>query len=148
MASPRIQARVDDCGRIVPAHPERTLRRAGLEVWVSIHEKPLGAIGLRSDRANAYLWAGVYGEISRRTGNDPDSIHYGLKRKALEVGILEPQYIALGDKLIEDEPTTRTDSDTFTRYVEWIRHEAEHGDLTGIAFHIPTPEEYLESRGK
>jgi hypothetical protein len=148
MAPPRFPARVDAQGRIVPVHTERTLRRAGGEVWVSIHEKPLAVVGLRSDKANGYYWGGVIGEISKQTGNDPDSIHYGLKRKALEIGILEPQYIALGDRLIEDEPTTRTDSDTFTRYVEWIRHEAEHGDLTGIAFHIPTPEEYLESRGK
>jgi hypothetical protein len=140
MAPPRFPARVDDQGRIVPVHAQRTLRRAGREVWVSIHDKP--TIGTRSSAANSYLWAGVYGKIAEETGNDPDSIHYGLKREALKRGILDPQFIALGDRLIEDDPTTVTDPDTFSRYVDWIRHEAEHGTLTGIAFHIPTSDEF------
>lgn len=144
MASPRFLARFNDLGHIVPAQPARFVKRAGKEVWVSTHDQP--TLGLRSNKSNNYLWGGVYGEISRQTGNDPESIHYGLKRKALALGILDPVYVLLGDKPVEDDPTTRTDPDTFSRYVEWIRHEAEHGDLTGTAFHIPTSEEYLAGR--
>ncbi len=142
--APRILVRVDDFGALIPAHPERTKRLRGKDRWISIHEAP--APVKRSDRANSYLWGGVYGEISRQTGNDPKSIHYGLKRKAVEVGILEPEFILCGNQLLENEPTTVTDNETFSRYVEWIRHEAEHGDLTGIAFHIMTGDEWRESR--
>jgi hypothetical protein len=138
----RFPVRVDDEGRLVPLHPERTRRLRGRDRWVSLHEDPKPAI--RSDAANAYLWGVVYAAISEATGNDPDSIHYGLKREAVRVGILEPEYIALGDYLLEADPTTRTDPDTFQRYTTWIRHEAEHGKLTGARLHIPEPNEGKE----
>lgn len=133
--SARFPAHVAADGSLVPLHPERTLRRVGREVWVSIHDKP--TVVRRSPLANAYLWGVVYAAIAAETGNDPESIHYGLKREAVRVGILPPEYIALGDKLVEAEPTTVTDSDTFSAYVNWIRHEAEHGRLTGAPLHIP-----------
>lgn len=139
MAPPRFLVRVASDGSLVPAHPERTRRYAGKDRWVSLHEAP--ALIKRSDSANGYLWGVVYKRISEETGNDPDSIHYGLKRLAVERGILEPEYILLGDRLVDGEPTTVTDNDTFWAYVGWIRHEAEHGTLTGIAFHIPEPNE-------
>ena len=139
MGSPRFLARINEGGHIVPLRPERFTKRAGKEVWVSLHEAP--SMGLRSNPANSYLWGVAYKRISEETGNDPDSIHYGLKREALRLGILEPQYVLLGDKLFEDDPTTRTDSDTFQGYVNWIRQGAEHGDLFGIRFHIPEPNE-------
>jgi len=135
----RFPVHVDEDGRIVPLHPERTRRFRGKDAWASLHLHP--GVVERSQPANAYLWGVVYAEIARQTGNDPDSIHYGLKREALRRGILEPTFILLGSRLIEDEPTTRTDSETFSRYVDWIRHEAEHGSLTGTAFHIPESQE-------
>jgi hypothetical protein len=137
--STRFPARVAADGSLVPLHPERTKRRAGREVWVSIHDQP--AVVQRSSQANAYLWSTVYGTLATETGNDPETIHYGLKREAVRLGILEPEYICLGDKLIEAEPTTKTDAETFGRYIEWIRHEAEHGKLTGQPLHIPEPGE-------
>jgi hypothetical protein len=140
----RFLVRVASDGSLVPAHPERTKRYAGKDRWVSLHEAP--TLIKRSDSANAYLWGVVYKRISEETGNDPDSIHYGLKREALRIGILDPQYIMLGDRLVEDNPTTVTDSDTFWAYVNWIRQGAEHGDLIGRQFHIPEPNE-LEEKG-
>lgn len=137
--STRFLARVDDEGRICPAQPERLLKRAGKEVWVSLHDQP--SMGLRSDNANRLLWGVVYKAISLETGNSPEDIHYGLKRKAVQLGILEPEYVLLGDEMIEAEPTTRTDPDTFSRYIDWIRSEAEHGRLTGSPFHIPEASE-------
>lgn len=137
--SNRFLASINVLGHVVPKSPERLMKRAGEAVWVSIHDQP--TIGLRSDDQNRFLWGVVYKAISLETGNDPDSIHYGLKRKAIELGILDPEYIVLGDRIIEAEPTTRTDSDTFSRYIDWIRQSAEHGDLTGIAFHIPEANE-------
>jgi hypothetical protein len=133
--STRFLCRVSEEGHLVPLHSERLMRWRGKDRWVSIHEQP--GLGLRSNPANAYLWGVVYAEISRATGGDPDSIHYGMKREALRLGILEPQYILLGDKLFEDDPTTRTDVETFSRYVEWVKHVALH-DLGGIV--IPDAE--------
>jgi len=108
----------------VPSHPERVMRWRGKDVFVSIHEKP--SIGLRSDQQNKYLWSVCYGTIAAETGNDPSSIHYGLKREAVRQGVLEPEFVLLGDKLIEADPTTRTDTETFSRYVDWLRHYALH----------------------
>lgn len=126
-------------------HPERTLPRRGRGdvFWVEIHDR--AATGLRSNESNAYLWGVVYAAVAAATGNDPRSVHYGLKREAVKVGILEAQYVPLGNRLIEDEPTTRVDTDEFWRYVNWIRHEAEHGTLTGTPFHIPEPNEDAET---
>ena len=135
----RFPCTVDDVGRLVPLHPERTLRMRGRDVWVELHRQ--AAPLQRSEAGNRYLWSVVYGTIAKETGNDPEAVHYGLKRKALEVGILEPQYILLGDQLVEGEPTTVTDSTVFWDYVAWIRHEAEHGRLTGTPLHLPEPNE-------
>jgi hypothetical protein len=124
VASPRLLTRVQPDGSLLPVHPERLKRRAGQEVWVSLHQQP--ALGLRSNPANARLWAVLYAAIARETGNDPDSIHEGLKREAVRVGVLEPQYIVIGDRLLEDDPTTRTDPDTFSRFMDWVEHFAVH----------------------
>ena len=133
--STRFLCRVDEQGRLVPINaPERLVRLRGKERWVSLHEQP--SLGLRSNEANAYLWGVVYAEIARSTGADPGSVHYGLKREAVRQGILEPQYVLLGEKLVEDDPTTRTEAETFGKYVDWVRHFAFH-DL-GIV--IPEPE--------
>ena len=134
----RFPVTIDEQGRLCPKHPERFLRHRGRERWVSLHEQP--AICQRSDAANRYLWKVVYGSIALETGNSVDDIHYGLKREALRRGILEPEYITLGDLLIEAKPTTRTDVDTFSRYVDWIRGEAAGGRLTGSTLEIPEAE--------
>jgi len=131
--STRFLARIDG-GRIIPAHPERVARYAGKDVWVSIHDQP--SVGLRSSDANRYLWGVCYRAIAEDTGNDPESIHYGLKREACRVGVLEPEYIALGDNLIEADPTTKTDSDTFQKYVTWVQDYAFH--KLGILIPPPT----------
>ncbi len=133
----RFLCHVDEEGRLVPINaPDRLLRLRGKERWVGLYERP--ALGLRSNAANAYLWSVIYAEIARSTGSDPDSIHYGLKREALRVGVLEPQYVLLGEKLLEDDPTTRTDAETFSKYVDWVKHFAFH-DL-GIT--VPEPESH------
>ena len=142
--APRFPCHVDDEDRLVPVHPERTRRLRGRDVWVSVHEH--AALMKRSDSARNYQWGVVYAEIALRTGNDPESIHYGLKRKAVQVGVLEPELILMGSNVLEAEPTTVTDHITFWTYINWIRHEAEHGTLTGTAenpdvFHIPEPNE-------
>lgn len=128
----------------MPLHPERTRRLRGRDVWASVHEH--AALMTRSDAARNYQWGVVYAEIAKRTGNDPDSIHYGLKRKAVEVGVLDPELILMGSNVLDAEPTTVTDHITFWNYINWIRHEAEHGTLTGTrehpdVFHIPEPNE-------
>jgi hypothetical protein len=120
----RTPCRVSDEGHLIPLHPERFRRLRGKEMWVSLHQQP--ALGLRSNPANARLWAVLYAAIARETGNDPDSIHEGLKREAVRVGVLEPQYIVIGDRLLEDDPTTRTDPDTFSRFMDWVEHFAVH----------------------
>ena len=114
----RFLAHVTPDGTIRPVDPERVHRYVGRDVWFSIHEQP--TIGLRSSDSNRYLWGVVYRAICEETGNDPESVHYGLKREALRVGVLDPEYIAVGDQLIEGEPTTVVDSDTFSRYVAWV----------------------------
>ena len=148
MPNPRFPAVVDEEHRLVPVHRERTKRlRPGREVWVSVHDEP--ALIQRSGQANKYLWKVVYGTIAKETGNDPNSVHYGLKRLAVEVGILDPQFWFLGDRMMDDEPTTVVDTDQFWQYVNWIRHEAEHGTLLGsterpVFLHIPEPNEHVD----
>jgi hypothetical protein len=144
MSAPRFPVTIDAEGRLCPLNPERTKRLRGRERWASLHEKP--SLVKRSQKADNYLWGVVYGTIAKETGGDPDSIHYGLKRKAVKTGILEPCYWMCGDQLMEDEPTTVVDTDTFWGYVNWIRHESEHGLLLGTAehpipLHIPEPNE-------
>jgi hypothetical protein len=136
----RFLAHVSEDGRqIVPVHPERVSRWRGKDVWMEAHAQP--TVGVRSDSARSYQWGVVYRAIAEETGNDPDSIHYGLKREAVRVGVLPPEYIVAGTSLLEAEPTTVQDADTFQRYIGWIREGAETGSLFGVQFHIPEPNE-------
>lgn len=137
----RFLAHVDEQGRICPAFPERMRRYVGKDIWVNAHEGP--SPGLRSDAALRYQWGVVYAEIAAQTGNDPLSLHYGLKREAVRVGVLPPEYILVGSSLLEAEPTTKQESEIFWRYIGWIREGAETGSLFGEAckFHIPEPNE-------
>lgn len=139
MSSTRFPAVVDAEGRIVPLHPERTMRHREKQVWISLHEQP--APQTRGSGANRYLWGVVYAELAAATGNDPETIHLGLKREAVRVGVLEPQYILMGSTLMEGEPTTVAEDETFWKYVSWVRELAEHGQLTGSPCHIPEPNE-------
>jgi len=138
MSSPRFPATVDREGKLTPVHAERTKRYAGRQVWLSLHEKPAFQ---RGSGANRYLWGVVYATLAQETGNDPETIHMGLKREAVRVGVLEPQYVLMGSTLLEGEPTTVTEDETFWRYTNWVRGLAEHGDLTGSQCHIPEPGE-------
>lgn len=124
---------------LVPLSDERLARMHGKEVWVSIHEHP--TVGLRSDSARNYQWGVVYAEIAAQTGNDPDSLHYGLKREAVRVGVLPAEYILAGSTLLDAEPTTKQESEVFWNYIGWIREGAETGSLFGVQFHIPEPNE-------
>ena len=118
MASPRFPATVDSEGRLVPVHPERTRRYSGKgQVWVSLHERPWS---LRSDKSNRFLWSAIYGPIAEATGSDPDTCHEGLKREAVRLGILDPQYVLIGTKLFEGDPTTKQEQEDFSSYVRWI----------------------------
>jgi hypothetical protein len=95
----------------------------------------------RGQGANRYLWGIVYGTLAAETGNDPETIHIGLKREAVRVGVLEPQYILMGSTLLEGEPTTVVEDELFWKYTNWVRELAEHGHLTGSTLHIPEPNE-------
>lgn len=114
----RVLASIDAEGRICPKNRERFLRRAGKDVFVDVHDQP--APGLRSLDANRFYFGVVIKAICAETGNDPLSVHWGLKREAVRLGVLAPEYISIGDQLIEAEPTTVTDSETFSRYVSWV----------------------------
>jgi hypothetical protein len=114
----RFLAHVLPDGSIRPVDAERTHRYVGRDVWVSIHQQP--TVGLRTLDSNRWYWGVVLRAICEETGNDPESVHWGLKREAVRVGVLEPEYISIGDQLIEAEPTTVTDSETFSRYVQWV----------------------------
>lgn len=105
---------------------------------MSVHERPATQ---RGQGANRYLWGVVYATLAAETGNDPETIHIGLKREAVRVGVLEPQYILMGSTLLEGEPTTVTEDETFWRYTNWVRELAEHGHLTGAPLHIAEPGE-------
>jgi hypothetical protein len=131
----RILAHVDQYKQIVPKDCNAVLRYVGKDIWISIHTQP--SPGLRSDQSNRYLWAGVYASICEATGNDPETVHLALKREAVRLGVLEPEYVLIGDQLIEAEPTTRTDADTFSRYIDWIKGWA----LEHLGIVIPEPEE-------
>jgi hypothetical protein len=138
---PRFLAHVMPDGMLRPVDKERTHRYVGRDVWLELHET--AAVGIRSDSARGYQWAVVYAEIAHQTGNDPDSIHYGLKREAVRVGILPAEFIVVGSTLLDAEPTTKQESDLFWRYIGWIREGAENGSLfgQGCRFHIPEPNE-------
>jgi hypothetical protein len=83
----------------------------------------------------------VYGTIANETGNDPETIHVALKREAVRIGVLEPMYILLGDKLFEDEPSTVVEQEQFSRYVTWIKEGCATGSLIGSVLVIPDSEE-------
>ena len=114
----RFLAHVTLQGLIRPVDPERVKRHMGRDVWVSIHQE--ASPGVRSSDANRYYWGVVVRAICEETGSDPESCHYGLKREAVRLGILDPCYILLGDELLEVEPTTVTDVEAFSRYVNWV----------------------------
>ena len=116
--SARFQANVDSAGRLIPIRAEHTRRYAGKTVWFEIHKNPTP--GIRSNDQNRYYWGVVIRAICEATGNDPASAHYGLKAEAVRVGILEPEYITVGDQLLPADPTTVVDSEAFSRYVEWV----------------------------
>ena len=116
--SPRFLAHVNQDGHIVPAFPERVSRFVGKDVWISTHEGPTP--GLRSGDFNRYYWGCVVRAISEETGCDPETAHWGLKREAVRLGVLDPEYILLGGEMLEAEPTTRVDSEAFSRYVTWV----------------------------
>jgi hypothetical protein len=136
MALTRFAVHVDADGRLLPLYPERTKRYAGREVWISLHEKPAFT---RGSGANRYLWL-IYGVIAAETGNDPDTIHQALKREAVRVGVLEPQYVLLGSQLLEGEPTTVVEQEQFSKYVDWIKAGCLHGDLVGMRIELPETE--------
>jgi len=115
---PRFLAHVLPDGTIRPVDRERLKRYVGRDVFFSIHENP--APGVRSLDSNRYYWGVCIRAICEATGNDPESCHYGLKREALRVGVLPPEYICVGDQLLEADPTTVTDSETFSKYVMWV----------------------------
>lgn len=115
---PRFLAHVDEYNRIIPANPGRLNRYAGKDVWLSIHQEP--SPGARSSDANRYYWGVVIRAICEETGSDPESCHYGLKREAVRLGVLDPCYILLGSEFLEVEPTTVTDVEAFSRYVSWV----------------------------
>lgn len=114
----RFLAHVDEQGRICPAFPERMRRYVNRDVWISTHEGP--SPGMRSSDQNRFYWGGIISAICQETGNDPESVHFGLKREAVRLGVLDPEFITIGDQLIEAEPTTRVDSETFSRYLQWV----------------------------
>lgn len=114
----RFLAHVLPDGTIRPVDRERLHRYVGRDVWVEVHKEPTP--GIRSNAQNRYYWGVVLRAICEETGNDPESCHYGLKREAVRVGVLEPEYLSIGDQLVEAEPTTVTDSETFSRYVAWV----------------------------
>ena len=114
----RFLAHVLPDGTIRPVDRERLHRYVGRDVWVEVHKEPTP--GIRSNDQNRYYWGVVIRAICEETGNDPESVHWGMKREAVRVGVLTPEYITLGDQLIEAEPTTVTDSETFSRYVSWV----------------------------
>ena len=115
---PRFLAHVLQDGTIRPVDRERLRQYVGRDIWFSIHKNPTP--GLRSSDQNRFYWGVVIRAICEATGNDPASAHYGLKAEAVRVGILEPEFITIGDQLLPADPTTVTDSETFSRYVEWV----------------------------
>lgn len=114
----RVLASIDAEGRIIPRNRERFMRRAGKDVYIEVHDQP--APGLRSLDANRYYFGVVIRAICAETGNDPLTVHWAMKREAVRLGVLDPEYVCIGDQLIEAEPTTVTDSETFSRYVSWV----------------------------
>lgn len=134
----RFAAAVDDEGRLIPTVRERLWRYRGREVWVSIHKGPCET---RTGKSNSYLWSVVYRAICDETGNDPETVHEALKAEAVRVGVLDRQYVLIGSKLFEDDPTTVTDQEAFSRYVNWIKEGCATGSLCGAVIVVPEPGE-------
>lgn len=130
--SVRIPVTVDEEGRLVPRNSEATRRHRGRELYVSLHNKQLFQ---RSNPANRLMWA-IYGRIADETGNDPDTIHQALKREAVRIGILDPQFILAGGQLLETEPTTVVDQEAHSRYISWLKQGCMHGDLVGMVIDV------------
>ena len=131
----RFLALVDESGRLLPLEPLRLKRYQGKTVWVSIHKD--AAPEVRTGASNRYLWGTVYATIAFETGNDPDTVHRALKLEAARVGVLERQYVLVGDKLFEGEPTTVVEQEAFSRYVDWIKEGCATGSLVGQVIVIP-----------
>lgn len=121
-------------GLFIPDNPDR------YALWLKGHESKRVQVGvrlerpLRSSQGNRYLWGVCYATIAAETGNDPTTVHMGLKREAVRLGVLPPQYLHLGDRVIESEPTTVVPSDVFARYVDWLRA------YSASELHISIPE--------
>ena len=136
----RFLCRVTEDLHLIPVYgAERLKRWRGKECWVEAHDSPTP--GLRSDQSNKYLWKVVYGTIANETNSDPESVHFGLKREAVRVGVLDPQFVLIGDKLFEDKPTTKVEQEQFSRYVDWIKEGCATGKLIGMVIVIPEPGE-------
>jgi hypothetical protein len=103
---------------LCPLDDGRLRRMSGKDLWVSVHNQPTP--GVRSTEANRFYWGVVVRAICEETGSDPESAHYGLKREAVRLGVLDPQYILLGGEMLETEPSTVTDVEAFSRYVSWV----------------------------
>jgi len=132
----RFLCRITDDMHLVPVYAGERLRRwRGKECWAEIHRDP--APRIRSSSSNRFLWAGIYGAIAAETGNDPETVHLALKREAVRVGVLEPLYVLLGDKLFEEEPSTVVGQEQFTAYVSWIRAGCATGSLLGTVVVLP-----------
>lgn len=114
----RFLAHVTLDGTIRPVDRERVKRHMGRDVWVELHKEPTP--GLRSSESNRFYWAACIRAICEATGSDPESAHFGLKREAVRLGVLDPTYVLLGGEMLETEPTTVTDSEAFSRYVQWV----------------------------
>lgn len=132
----RFLCRVTDDLHLVPVYAGERLRSwRGKEAWVEVHKDPISRT--RSNKANAYLWSVIYALIANETGNDPETIHQALKLEARRVGVLEPQYVVMGNQLLEEGPTTKVEQEQFSRYVDWIREGCATGSLIGSVLVIP-----------
>lgn len=132
----RFLCRVTEDLHLIPVYGADRLKRwRGKECWVEAHQDPYPHT--RSNQANKYLWSVVYAAIASETGNDPETIHQALKLEARRVGVLEPQYVLMGDKLLEDGPTTKVEQEQFSRYVDWIKEGCATGSLIGSVLVIP-----------
>ena len=114
----RFLAHVMPDGSLRPVVKERTHRYVGRDVWIELHKD--AAPDIRSSEANRFYWGVVIRAICEETGSDPETAHYGLKREAVRLGVLDPQYVLLGGEMLETEPTTVTDVEAFSRYVSWV----------------------------
>ena len=56
---------------------------------------------------------------------------------AVRVGVLEPQYVLMGDKLFEGDPTTVVEQEQFSRYINWVKEGCLSGTLVGQVIVIP-----------